>query len=215
LGKKDELWETDSGLTVLNAISELETKAFDLFENGFMKLKLRSQGRITLKTATALANELAVGMIAPIMSQIDPLHVGEVSRAMKIGRDYGDRLSKVSKNLKPRALSALVNDYSSHGFVIDKKEAEELFEKVRSEDKEESALIELLGAAVKAANQNEPILFAVSDEKAEVKDDSNHAQDIGTPATEAGAVAGSTEGSSEIANTGAKATVAEIRPVAA
>src|SRR5690606_24836885 len=67
LGKKDELFETDSGLTILNALSELENKAFELFENSFIKLKIKSNGRITLKTATGLANELAVGMLAPIM----------------------------------------------------------------------------------------------------------------------------------------------------
>ena len=37
LRKKDELWETDSGLTVLSAIETLEEKAFDLFEDCFSK----------------------------------------------------------------------------------------------------------------------------------------------------------------------------------
>ena len=137
LGKKDELWETDSGLTVLNAISELETKAYELFETGFVNLKLTSGGRITLKTATSLANELALGIITPIMSQIDPLHVGEVSRAMKIGMEYGQRLSKASSNLKPGALNTLIMKYPSHGFVIDREEAKDLFVNVRDANEKE------------------------------------------------------------------------------
>ncbi len=92
LGKKDELFELDSGLTVLNALTELESKAFQLFENTLLRIKFKSSGSVTFKTATHIATELAKGIVAPIMAQIDPMHVGEVSRALKIGKEYGQRL---------------------------------------------------------------------------------------------------------------------------
>ncbi|MHB8224149.1 SDH family Clp fold serine proteinase [Acidithiobacillus sp.] len=144
VGKKDEIWETDSGLTVLQGIETLEEKAFLLFEDSFLRLKTRSGGRITLKTATELASALAIGIVSPIIAQIDPMHIGEVSRAMKIGYEYGERLSATSKNTKDGALKKLTYSYPSHGFVIDRQEAEQLFRNVRQPNPDEVNLVELV-----------------------------------------------------------------------
>lgn len=214
LGKKDELWETDSGLTVLNAISELETKAYELFENGFVKLKVTSSGRITLKTATSLANELALGIITPIMSQIDPLHVGEVSRAMKIGKEYGERLSKVSQNLKPGTLDSLINSYPSHGFVIDRKEASDLFQNVRDANAKEQELIELLGTALRTSHQG-PVLITISNPKAGAINEDNHQEVAGDSATSAGAGNGQGAGDGQSSVEHAPDNVTELKPASA
>jgi hypothetical protein len=198
LGKKDELWENDSGLTVLSSITELESKAYDLFENGFVKLKLRTEGRMTTKTATAIATELAIGMISPIVSQIDPMHVGEVSRAMKVAKEYGERLSKGGKNLEENTLETLINGYPSHGFVIDRTEAKELFKSVRPPNELESAMI---GAFVEHLLSNpisDALTFEVSRPKKEANDAPN--QQAGgdanpvEPAPGDGAVQGADQG---------------------
>ncbi len=144
IGKKDEL-ETDSGLTVLSAIKALEDKTFELFETSFLRLKARSSGRITLKSAMEMANKLAIGTITPVMSQIDPMHVGEVSRAMNIGLEYGKRLDNKSKNCKFDTLTQLANAYPSHGFVIDRDEVKNLFNKVREPIPLEAELLDELG----------------------------------------------------------------------
>jgi hypothetical protein len=149
LAKKDELSDTDSGLTVLSAIDELQAKAFEIFENGFLSLKVKSGGRITLKTATAIAREMALGLIAPVIAHVDPLHVGEVSRAMKIGKEYGERLNQHSKNMDDSKILTLTNSYPTHGFVIDEHEAKTLFKSVRSPNDAEKDLIESLGNLVK------------------------------------------------------------------
>lgn len=184
-GKKDELFEMDSGLTVLNALQELEEKAFDFFERGFIRLKLKSEGRITLKTATAFASDLTVGILAPIVSQIDPLHVGEVSRGMRIGEEYGKRLSAVSKNLTPTALNKLINDYPSHTFVIDKKEAKDLFVNVRDPSKSETVLIEMLGQLVRNPDKS-PALFYLSKPKQEKQNEGDNETGSGTPENSGG-----------------------------
>lgn len=155
LGKKDELWETDSGLTVLSAIKHLEETSYDLFEECFLKLKGRSGGRITLKTATALASNFATTILAPVIAQIDPMHVGEVSRAMNIGLEYGRRLSEIGKNTKDETLNRLTNGYPSHDFVIDGKEISALFEHVREPSEQEAKLIELLGYSVQQPAEGE------------------------------------------------------------
>lgn len=179
LGKKDEIWETDSGLTILTAIETIEEKAFDLFESCFLKLKGRSGGRITLKTATELASKLAIGVVSPIMQQIDPMHVGEVNRAMKIGMEYGERLSKFSHNTKEGALSYLTNGYPSHEFVIDLEEAKDLFENVRGPHEEEKNLINLLGYGIREPNNDSPVFFYISEFKGGEEDDSSNQKNLG------------------------------------
>ena len=142
--KKDELWESDSGLTILSAINALEEKSFELFEACFLKLKNRSGGNITLKMATELASKLAIGIMEPIIAQIDPVNLGEVDRALNIGLEYGKRLSEVSNNLKGDALNTLVNSYPAHSFVIDRQELMGLFSNIREPESQENELLELL-----------------------------------------------------------------------
>ena len=102
-----------------------------------------------MKTATELAAKLSVGIINPIMAQIDPMHVGAVSRAMEIGVEYGMRLAEYSENLKEGAIHRLANDYPAHSFVIDRAEAEELFHNVRDVESAERDLLCLLGDSIK------------------------------------------------------------------
>ncbi|WP_176441843.1 SDH family Clp fold serine proteinase [Granulicella rosea] len=187
LGKKDELFETASGLTVLSALTELENKAFELFENAFLRIKIRSDGSVTFKTATLIATELAKGVVAPIMAQVDPMHVGEVSRAMKIGQEYGRRLSDLSKNLGSDALSALVDEYPSHGFVIDRKEAAKLFVNVRNTTEDEGLLVSLLRSVMRTPKTDGPILFFMSKTKTEVSNDSDNASGVSEGTNTAGA----------------------------
>lgn len=176
VGKKDELVGLDSGLTVLDALSQLENKSFNLFEDAMLKIVQSSGGRVTFKTATHIAVELSKGMIAPIMAQIDPMHVGEVSRALKIGEEYGRRLSDISDNLQDGALRQLVHQYPSHGFVIDKLEAANLFLHVRDASEQESALLKLLRSAVRNPTQDEPLMGILSDPKKEIVNDANNAE---------------------------------------
>lgn len=179
LGRKDEIWETDSGLTVLTAITTLEEKCFDLFEDCFLKLKSRSGGRITLKTATELATKLAIGTVSPIISQIDPMHVGEVSRAMNIGLEYGTRLGKKSGIVRTlddgtdNTVTRLTNGYPSHGFVIDKNEAEELFKCVREINPNEQQLLDMLGQTA-IHPKSSPIIGFISNEPAENRDEEDN-----------------------------------------
>lgn len=143
--KADELWETSSGLTVMEAINTLEETAYRMLEDGFIRIKQRSGGQITFRTATEVSVAIVTGLLEPIFKQIDPLHVGEAGRAMSVARDYAERLSAVSKSLKPDVLGDLIALYSSHGFVIDREEAKKYFTNVRSPRPDEEALAELLG----------------------------------------------------------------------
>lgn len=145
MSKKDELWETQSGLTPMETLNALQNKALTAFEDFFLSIKTRSGGTITLRTATQIATELTTGLFAPLYGQVDPLHVGEAGRAMSIASRYGNRLLDRGCNIDQDALKFLTTQYPSHGFVIDRREASLLFGAVREPTAAEVALAEALG----------------------------------------------------------------------
>jgi hypothetical protein len=130
--KPDELLSASSGLDILQAIGVIENSAFGAFENAFIKIIANSGGNISAKTSAEIARELAVGLFAPMTSQIDPERLGEVQRAVNIARAYGERLNQ--GNLKKGGLDKLVQEYPAHGFVIDLPEAQTIFSNVRAAD---------------------------------------------------------------------------------
>jgi hypothetical protein len=69
--------------------------------------------------------------MAGFFEQVDPIKVGELQRGMLIATRYGGMLNDRSKMLKTDTLGKLVAGYPTHGFVIDRKEAKSLFERVR------------------------------------------------------------------------------------
>lgn len=99
------------------------------------------------------------------------MHVGETGRALSIAQQYGYRLNEVAKNLKPNALEMLITGYSNHGFVIDQREAMELFHHVRSASAAEIVLIDTLGEIGYRPNAGARKLEFLSDER-ENDDDS-------------------------------------------
>lgn len=84
--KKDELGELSSGLVLPAALKTLRDQAFATFEQYMLQIKEHSLNLITFKTATEIATRMVVGLYGPIFSQIDPMHIGEVSRSMAIAR---------------------------------------------------------------------------------------------------------------------------------
>jgi hypothetical protein len=126
LVKDDELTNT-SGLSYLQSLISLNERIFSSFEESFMSLKKKGTFgySITTKTAAEIGSKLAIGLIQPIAGQMDPLKLGEVQRAIKIALAYGER---IFNDHGSGALNRLIGEYPSHSFVIDFKEASELFE---------------------------------------------------------------------------------------
>ncbi len=68
---------------------------------------------------------------------------------MKIEQDYGSRLVQRGGNAIPLTLRRLIASYSSHGFVIERTEIEDLFQNVKTPDDVHElfiALEQLLGS---------------------------------------------------------------------
>lgn len=154
MAKRDELGEMHSGLLIGSAIDHLCERAYGAFERFMLYTKIRSQQMVTFHTATRVAVELTVGLFAPIMAQIDPAQVGEAGRAMGIALDYGERLAKYSGNLGEEGMLRLLNGYPSHGFVIDRREAQTLFNHVREPNALEYELEKQLGQLVRQEQES-------------------------------------------------------------
>ncbi|HVG33926.1 MAG TPA: hypothetical protein VM911_12635 [Pyrinomonadaceae bacterium] len=137
--KTDELLFRSSGLDIAAAIKSLSDQAFEIFEKHFLEIIRRGGGAITTHTAAEIASSLSVGLVSPITDQIDPLRVGEVERAINIAYEYGIRL-----NNNPDRVTSLIKNYPSHSFVIDYKEAGELFQNVRTPNEIEETLERVL-----------------------------------------------------------------------
>lgn len=129
LSKPDEMFENMSGLDIIQAISALKSEALRSFRDHLVNI--RSQTRLRTKFAAEIASKLTEAVINPIASKIDPMTLGEHNRAIEIALEYGSRLDdQVGRSLRPGALNKLVAGYPAHSFVIDRKEAATLFEKV-------------------------------------------------------------------------------------
>jgi Serine dehydrogenase proteinase len=146
MSKRDEIEEWQSGLTLTSAIRALHEHSFAAFEHFFLTTMKRSKKRVTFKTATDIAAKLTAGLFGPVFAHIDPMVVGESFRATSIALHYGIRLDNYSDNLSDGdSLDYLISRYPTHGFVIDRSEAETLFTNVKRPEGEHEALLTALG----------------------------------------------------------------------
>lgn len=139
LRKTDEFGELSSGLTPMQALTVLQTRALNAFRETFLQLRL--QLTLPTKTAAEMASTFATGLYQPIFAQVDPMRLGEMDRATRIAVEYGNRLDKRVSNLKDGALARLVAGYPAHEFIIDRDEAKEIFKNVREPTVAERDLI--------------------------------------------------------------------------
>jgi len=134
VAKRDELALVSSGLTIDSAFRGLQSVAFQMFETFLLDTVGKSHGRITTKTAAELSASMTVGLLAPVFQQLDPMKIGDDFRSTRIAQDYALRLDGRSQNMvhddDMDAIEALTRGYPSHGFVIDRTEAESLFHRV-------------------------------------------------------------------------------------
>lgn len=138
LAKPDELFESQSGLTITDALNTIREKLLDSFKRYLVEI--RKGTRLSTKLAADISVQLAASIVNPIAAQIDPLTLGNHVRTMQIATAYGDRLNQIKNSLKEGALERLVGEYPCHSFVIDRKEAKSMFVNV---DKPEGEMLDI------------------------------------------------------------------------
>ena len=143
--KQDELFELSSGASVVSALEVLKDKSYEVFEAFMERIKDSTAGAVTLRTSSDVAASMTVGLFKEIFRQIDPHYLGEMNRNMRVAYEYGRRLAESSKNIENSNIHKLIYDYPAHNFVIDKREADDLFHNVASPDGELKAIYQSLG----------------------------------------------------------------------
>ena len=138
--KEDDLMYRQSGLDLTHGLINLSMNAYEYFEVVFLDILRKSGGSITTKTAAHISTELVKSLYGNVFAQIDPLRVGAVGRANRIGKEYALRLSQDKE-----AIERLINSYPSHTFVIDYEEAKELLKhtKIREIDNSDNDIVDL------------------------------------------------------------------------
>jgi hypothetical protein len=198
IDKPNEILGAESGLDLIQTLEQITESSFESFEQQMINIIRHSSGAITTKVAAEIASSLTVGIFSPISAQVDPLRLGVAKRAIRIGLAYGNRL-RSEKNVKPGTVEKLVNDYPAHGFVIDQKEASELFKNVRGFDEGEAKIFGIIDYVLRIPDENgiisdlrtdfsnQPVPSEVEDDGADkgtmgVEDAEPHNEQPGNPA---------------------------------
>jgi hypothetical protein len=168
---KEDEFKRSSGLDLQQSINVLGEGMYALFEKFFIETIYRSDGVISTQMATKVATDMAVGLLSPITSQIDPLKLGEQSRSIHVAFAYGVRLNPERAN----SVRSLVEDYPSHSFVIDREEARDLFQNVREPTPHELVLEAILRQCVRSPTPQKLIYsldsFLDEDDEEEVEEE--------------------------------------------
>jgi len=126
--KGDELIGRNSGLDIFQAVNYLQNQTLAAFSTYLVEL---TQGAgLSTRVASDIACRLTTAVFEPIAAQIDPIKLAEMQRATEIAFEYGNRLNEKSQNLQTGGIAKLVTGYPSHGFVIDRREARNIFLRV-------------------------------------------------------------------------------------
>lgn len=149
--------EFTSALNPFKALEQLQAFSLEAL-NASVKMLVERSG-LSLNECVKHAIEFAVGTTSPLFSQMNPEKLGEYSRALAIGSEYGDRLLRRSGWDDPRRRSAVLNElvhgYPSHDYIIDYRELQELGLNVRLFTPEEGdAAYEAMTCSLHEAEEN-------------------------------------------------------------
>lgn len=138
-----------SSLTVSDALDALQTMALSSYRSFLRGIQDSREEEgdepILMRTAMEVAAKMTTDLFSPIYGQVDPMHVGDARRAMLTSERYGTILLREGLNISEEGLFLLASDYPSHGFVIDRAEAQRFFYNVDEPDADELRLASELG----------------------------------------------------------------------
>ncbi|RWB69071.1 hypothetical protein [Mesorhizobium sp.] len=140
----NELCVRESALSSYSALIGLGDAAFDILERTAFNLAEKSEAGISFRLGSQVGANLATGLMAGLVSKLDPATIGTRQLAIDAVTQYGFRLVRASGNASEETVRRLVMEYPVHSFVIDYAEASELFNSVS----EPSDLLKLYGTTL-------------------------------------------------------------------
>ncbi|MBI1923016.1 hypothetical protein HYR99_02075 [Candidatus Poribacteria bacterium] len=134
--------------SALNPFKTLEQlRSFSLATLDLAAMLILSRTDLTVDEAIVHAIEFASSISQPLYLQLKPDKLGEYSRALAVGKEYGERLlrryTKWQNDVERDAvLEQLVRGYPSHEYIIDYKELQDLGFDVRYSTEDEKPIID-------------------------------------------------------------------------
>lgn len=119
--------------------------------------------------------DFAAKISAPLFSQLDTDKVGENSRALAVGKEYGSRLLKRYSKWKENdrkveeVIERLIKAYPSHDYIIDYKEMQDIGFEVELPNNELKALMESMYECLLKTSKKD--IFLVEEKKTEQQTD--------------------------------------------
>lgn len=119
-----------SALDEFRAVDYLQTHSFEIL-NEFSKMLSRTTS-LSTKDRLHLASQYTTQLMAPLYSNVDPIHFGASHRSVDMSIEYGKRVMSryAYRNWSQKRITDVLRklawDYPSHSFVIDFFEALEL-----------------------------------------------------------------------------------------
>lgn len=169
VAKDDDLFSGSSVLDLWQSLYAVQAHAFNIFEEFLMGILTSSGGRITTRTASEVAEKAAVGLLSPIVAQIDPIRLGGFARLRKMSREYCTRLMR-NRNVPSRDLPGIIDrfveSYPDHGFVIDCDEAKKYLKTVEETSETDRQVFEYLSAVLRIPHDPAIVKLIGSHEKA-------------------------------------------------
>ena len=113
----------DSALNAVQSLERLNAYALTAFDQMMQLLLMRTNKKPDSLVGSSL--EHAAGIVRPLVEKIDTIDLTRKSRELKVAQDYAERLmmANYTEREYSRIASSLVEKYSTHGFVIDRREA--------------------------------------------------------------------------------------------
>ena len=120
--------EFTSALNPFKALEQLQ--AFSLEALGTSVTIIRARFGFNMDECIRHAIKFVVGTTGPLFGRLDPEKLGEYSRALAVGSEYGNRLLRRFTDWDDErrflVVDKLVHGYPSHDYIIDYHELEEL-----------------------------------------------------------------------------------------
>ena len=141
--KKGGTGDFVSALNPFKTLEQLQAYSLQALDRCVMMLVARSS--LDVDECIRHAIRFSVGTTGPLFAKLNPEKLGEYSRALAVGSEYGDRLlrrfSTWDDEKRSWVVEKLVHGYPSHDYIIDYHELDELGFTVKLfEDAERTAI---------------------------------------------------------------------------
>ena len=155
--KKGSKGNVTSALNPFKALEQAHLFSLDALDTSIETIARRTG--LDFNECVRHAIDFVVGTTGPLFSRLDPEKLGEYSRALEVGSDYGKRLLRRFTDWDARkrflVVDKLVHGYPSHDYIIDYHELNELgFKAQLFEGDERNAIQTALSAAVRIVKEN-------------------------------------------------------------